>query len=180
MCRLAWVAGFCIGPFGGNERTWKPFNPILGETFELDLPTNGVRFLAEQVQSPASCVHSCVHKDLQFAAHPPCQLPAKCNSGPCKQFVALLQVSHHPPISAGHAENDKWVYDIVSAPSTKFLGNSVEIYPVGERPPVIHPLASFLPCACQTVCRTHMQRGEAPADEVLQDAPVHWLRDSTS
>ncbi len=49
-CRLAWVAGFCIGPFGGNERTWKPFNPILGETFELDLPTNGVRFLAEQVR----------------------------------------------------------------------------------------------------------------------------------
>ena len=43
----------------------------------------------------------------------------------------LPQVSHHPPISAAHAENDKWVYDIVSAPSTKFMGNSVEIYPVG-------------------------------------------------
>jgi hypothetical protein len=43
------------------------------------------------------------------------------------------QVSHHPPISAGHAENEAWVYDIVSAPSTKFLGNSVEIYPVGAR-----------------------------------------------
>lgn len=42
-------------------------------------------------------------------------------------------MSHHPPVSAGHAENDKWVYDIVSAPSTKFLGNSIEIYPVGER-----------------------------------------------
>lgn len=50
MCRLAWVAGFCIGPFGGNERPWKPFNPILGETFELDLQENGVRFLAEQVR----------------------------------------------------------------------------------------------------------------------------------
>ena len=58
MRRLAWVAGFCIGPFGGNERPWKPFNPILGETFELDLPENGVRFLAEQVQtlcSPCVC-----------------------------------------------------------------------------------------------------------------------------
>lgn len=50
VCRLAWVAGFCIGPFGGNERPWKPFNPILGETFELDLQANGVRFLAEQVR----------------------------------------------------------------------------------------------------------------------------------
>ena len=50
------MAGFCIGPFGGNERTWKPFNPILGETFELDLPTNGVRFLAEQVQHSHAAV----------------------------------------------------------------------------------------------------------------------------
>ena len=49
MCRLAWMAGFCLGPFGSNERTWKPFNPILGETFELD-GKNGVRFLAEQVR----------------------------------------------------------------------------------------------------------------------------------
>ena len=42
------MAAFCLGPFGGNERTWKPFNPILGETFELDKEHN-VRFLAEQV-----------------------------------------------------------------------------------------------------------------------------------
>ncbi len=45
--RMAWVAAFCLGPFGANERTWKPFNPILGETFEVDLE-NGARFLAEQ------------------------------------------------------------------------------------------------------------------------------------
>ena len=49
------MAGFCIGPFGGNERTWKPFNPILGETFELDLPSNGVRFLAEQARLSRPC-----------------------------------------------------------------------------------------------------------------------------
>ena len=56
--------------------------------------------------------------------------PACC----CQQSCTALQVSHHPPISAAHAENERWVYDIVSAPSTKFLGNSVEIYPVGARP----------------------------------------------
>ena len=39
--RMAWVAGFCLAPFGGNERTWKPFNPILGETFELDTGGEG-------------------------------------------------------------------------------------------------------------------------------------------
>ena len=48
-----------------------------------------------------------------------------------------VQVSHHPPIGVGHGENDNWTYDIVSAPSTKFLGNSVEIYPVGE-PVLLH------------------------------------------
>ena len=46
--RLAWVIGFTMGPFPGNERTWKPFNPILGETFELGMD-NGLRFIAEQV-----------------------------------------------------------------------------------------------------------------------------------
>lgn len=86
--RLAWVLGFAMGPYGCMERTWKPFNPILGETFEVDLD-RGVRFFAEQV-------------------------------------------SHHPPIGVGHGENENWTYDIVSAPSTKFLGNSVEIYPVGR------------------------------------------------
>jgi len=50
--RMAWVAAYCLGPFGGNERTWKPFNPILGETFEVD-KDNGVRFLAEQVPPPS-------------------------------------------------------------------------------------------------------------------------------
>lgn len=41
-----------MGPYGAMERTWKPFNPILGETFEVDLE-GGVRFFAEQVRWPA-------------------------------------------------------------------------------------------------------------------------------
>jgi hypothetical protein len=49
----------------------------------------------------------------------------------CLERGARGQVSHHPPIAAAHAENAAWVYDIVSAPTTKFLGNSVDIYPVG-------------------------------------------------
>jgi Oxysterol-binding protein len=48
--RMALVTAFCLGPFGANERTWKPFNPILGETFEIDME-NGARFLAEQVSA---------------------------------------------------------------------------------------------------------------------------------
>lgn len=86
--RLAWVVAFCVTPFGAVERPWKPFNPILGETFELRVG-NGVRYFAEQV-------------------------------------------SHHPPVGVAHAENEHFLYDIVSAPTTQFLGNSLDIFPYGR------------------------------------------------
>ena len=73
--------------------------------------------------------------------------PACC----CQEHARARQVSHHPPIAAAHAENERWVYDIVSAPTTKFLGNSVDIYPVGA-PPVVAPRASSKSYAC-TRCR---------------------------
>jgi len=42
--------------------------------------------------------------------------------------ILAEQVSHHPPISASHAEKDKsWVFWQNSNPSTRFLGNAVEI-----------------------------------------------------
>ena len=49
------MLGFAMGPYGCMERTWKPFNPILGETFELDMD-KGVRFFAEQVRNDT---HNC-------------------------------------------------------------------------------------------------------------------------
>lgn len=89
--RLAWAAAFAVSVYASAERTWKPFNPILGETFQLKLgdDNEGGEYLAEQV-------------------------------------------SHHPPIGAAHAETPYWTYDIVSCPKTKFLGNSLEVYPVGR------------------------------------------------
>ena len=45
-----------------------------------------------------------------------------------------LQVSHHPPVGAAHGEHQDWQYDMVSAPTTKFLGNSVDIFPIGGQP----------------------------------------------
>ncbi|TYI35196.1 hypothetical protein ES332_A03G059500v1 [Gossypium tomentosum] len=44
----------------------------------------------------------------------------------------LRLVSHHPPMSAGLAENEHFTYDITSKLKTKFLGNSLEVYPVGS------------------------------------------------
>ncbi|KHG07774.1 Oxysterol-binding protein-related protein 3C [Gossypium arboreum] len=46
----------------------------------------------------------------------------------------LRLVSHHPPMSAGLAENEHFTYDITSKLKTKFLGNSLEVYPVGIHP----------------------------------------------
>jgi hypothetical protein len=54
-CRLALVAAFLVSPFGAAERTWKPFNPLLGETFELEGLGSGVAFMAEQVRQ---CLHA--------------------------------------------------------------------------------------------------------------------------
>lgn len=49
---------------------------------------------------------------------------------PCA--VLHSQVSHHPPVGAAHAENDHFEYDLVSAPTTRFLGNRIEIFPNGR------------------------------------------------
>ncbi|GJP32712.1 hypothetical protein CLOM_g17313 [Closterium sp. NIES-68] len=86
--RMVYTAAWAVSPYVAFSRTWKPFNPILGETFEYS-DHNNVTFVNEQV-------------------------------------------SHHPPICAGHGENEHFVYDCTSKVKTKFLGNSVEVYPLGR------------------------------------------------
>ncbi|CAB4314943.1 unnamed protein product [Prunus armeniaca] len=86
--RLVYASSFFISVYFAFQRTWKPFNPILGETYEM-VNHGGITFISEQV-------------------------------------------SHHPPMSAGHAENEHFIYDITSKVKTKFLGNSIDIYPVGR------------------------------------------------
>ncbi|XP_061354238.1 oxysterol-binding protein-related protein 3A-like [Gastrolobium bilobum] len=86
--RLVYASSFFISVYYAYQRTWKPFNPILGETYEM-VNHGGITFISEQV-------------------------------------------SHHPPMSAGHAENEHFTYDITSKLKTKFLGNTVDVYPVGR------------------------------------------------
>ncbi|CAH9074895.1 unnamed protein product [Cuscuta europaea] len=86
--RLVYSTSWAISVYYAFQRTWKPFNPILGETYEL-VNHGGVTFISEQV-------------------------------------------SHHPPMSAGHAENEHFTYDVTSKLKTKFLGNSLDIYPLGR------------------------------------------------
>lgn len=46
--RLMYVAAFAVGAYPSNERTYKPFNPILGETFEFETPS--YFYVAEQAR----------------------------------------------------------------------------------------------------------------------------------
>ncbi|ONL96552.1 Oxysterol-binding protein-related protein 3B [Zea mays] len=87
MC-MVYASTWAVSVYFAYQRTWKPFNPILGETYEM-VNHQGITFLAEQV-------------------------------------------SHHPPMGVAHCENEHFTYDITSKLKTKFLGNSVEIYPVGR------------------------------------------------
>ena len=48
--RVLHVAGFIVSRLCGNAgRTHKPFNPLLGETYEGYFPERGMRYLAESV-----------------------------------------------------------------------------------------------------------------------------------
>ncbi|XP_054651596.1 oxysterol-binding protein-related protein 2-like [Dunckerocampus dactyliophorus] len=89
--RMQIVAAFAVSAVASQwERTGKPFNPLLGETFELVREDDGYRLISEQV-------------------------------------------SHHPPISAFHAESLKQEFAFHGSiyPKLKFWGKSVEAEPKG-------------------------------------------------
>uniref|UniRef100_A0A8C6CUK7 Oxysterol-binding protein n=1 Tax=Moschus moschiferus TaxID=68415 RepID=A0A8C6CUK7_MOSMO len=89
--RIQWVAAFTVSAVASQwERTGKPFNPLLGETYELVRDDLGFRLISEQV-------------------------------------------SHHPPISAFHAEglNNDFIFHGSIYPKLKFWGKSIEAKPKG-------------------------------------------------
>ena len=48
--RILKVAAFAVSGYASSvARPCKPFNPLLGETYEADYPDRGVRFFAEKV-----------------------------------------------------------------------------------------------------------------------------------
>ncbi|XP_019752689.1 oxysterol-binding protein-related protein 1 isoform X1 [Hippocampus comes] len=89
--RMKSVAAFVVSAVASQwERTGKPFNPLLGETYEL------------------------VREDLGFR-------------------LVSEQVSHHPPISAFHAEGlrQDFVFHGSIYPKLKFWGKSMQAEPQG-------------------------------------------------
>ena len=48
--RIVYVAAFAASGYASTEgRHCKPFNPLLGETYEADFPEKGFRFFSEKV-----------------------------------------------------------------------------------------------------------------------------------
>lgn len=88
--RLVFVAVFAASEYASTtNRIAKPFNPLLGETFEYARPDQNFRLLTEQV-------------------------------------------SHHPPISACHAESAKWDYFGENAVDPQFRGRSFDVKHLGK------------------------------------------------
>nr|XP_061790250.1 oxysterol-binding protein-related protein 1 [Nerophis lumbriciformis] len=89
--RMKCVAAFVVSAVASQwERTGKPFNPLLGETYELVREDLGFRLISEQV-------------------------------------------SHHPPVSAFHAEGlqQDFVFHGSIYPKLKFWGKSMQAEPKG-------------------------------------------------
>ncbi|KAI1285688.1 Oxysterol-binding protein-related protein 6 [Halotydeus destructor] len=89
--RLVYVAAFAVSPYGAAcyRAGHKPFNPLLGESYECVREDKGFRFVSEQV-------------------------------------------SHHPPVSACHAEAEHFIFWQDMRIKTKFWGKSMEIIPFGN------------------------------------------------
>lgn len=48
--RILKVAAFAVSAYASSiGRICKPFNPLLGETYEADFPEKGIRFISEKV-----------------------------------------------------------------------------------------------------------------------------------
>ncbi|GEQ66544.1 hypothetical protein JCM33374_g207 [Metschnikowia sp. JCM 33374] len=95
--RMVYVAAFAASEYSSTiNRIAKPFNPLLGETFEYCRKDQGFRMISEQV-------------------------------------------SHHPPISACHAESAKWDYYGENAVKSQFRGRSFDFQHLGKMFCTIRP-----------------------------------------
>eukprot|EP00871_Galdieria_phlegrea_P000234 jgi/Galph1/1210/GphlegSOOS_G5951.1 len=122
--RLLHISALAVSHYSSTVgRTGKPFNPLLGETFELFLPEKNMRFVSEQV-------------------------------------------SHHPPVSASHAEggNNDWSYSAVHLVANKFWGKSIEVFPTGTVHVQIHKYSDHITYEKATTCAHNIVLGNVWID----------------
>ncbi|KAK6138659.1 hypothetical protein DH2020_027598 [Rehmannia glutinosa] len=68
LMRILYVAAFAVSGYASSEgRHCKPFNPLLGETYEADFPEKGIRFFSEKVSHhPTVIACHCEGKGWKF------------------------------------------------------------------------------------------------------------------
>ncbi|GER51563.1 oxysterol-binding protein [Striga asiatica] len=68
LMRILNVAAFAVSGYASTEgRQCKPFNPLLGETYEADFPDKGLRFFSEKVSHhPVIVACHCEGRDWKF------------------------------------------------------------------------------------------------------------------
>ncbi|XP_011070102.1 oxysterol-binding protein-related protein 2A isoform X2 [Sesamum indicum] len=68
LMRILHVAAFAVSGYASSEgRHCKPFNPLLGETYEADYPEKGIRFFSEKVSHhPTLIACHCEGKGWKF------------------------------------------------------------------------------------------------------------------
>ncbi|KAJ3669503.1 hypothetical protein LUZ60_011453 [Juncus effusus] len=68
LMRVMKVASFAMSSYASSEgRPCKPFNPLLGETYEADFPEKGIRFISEKVSHhPVMIACHCEGKGWKF------------------------------------------------------------------------------------------------------------------
>ncbi|KQJ97750.1 hypothetical protein BRADI_3g33020v3 [Brachypodium distachyon] len=68
LMRILYVAAFAVSGYASTDsRPCKPFNPLLGETYEADYPEKGIRFFSEKVSHhPMAMACHCEGKGWKF------------------------------------------------------------------------------------------------------------------
>ncbi|KAG7264088.1 hypothetical protein CRUP_021266 [Coryphaenoides rupestris] len=130
--RMKCVAAFAVSAVASQwERTGKPFNPLLGETYELIR----VQSTPPPTQSPPTPPPASPPPPSPSPPPPTAPSPSLCSL--CRDDLGFRwvseQVSHHPPVSAFHAEGLKedFLFHGSIYPKLKFWGKSVEAEPKG-------------------------------------------------
>ncbi|KAG6500396.1 hypothetical protein ZIOFF_040241 [Zingiber officinale] len=141
LMRMLNVAAFAVSAYASTDgRSCKPFNPLLGETYEADYPDKGLRFFSEKVEARICIVQRISRRKsktlllsvllvIPFVGD---RESFDINVRHVPSFlVKILQVSHHPMIVACHCEGKGWKFWGDSNLKSKFWGRSIQLDPVG-------------------------------------------------
>ncbi|VDL89199.1 unnamed protein product [Schistocephalus solidus] len=127
--RMAWIAAFSVSCYATTAfRTCKPFNPLLGETYECDRSDDefGWRSFAEQVNLSFPTIDW-----SPFLFNARIKIPDFQHFSPPS---SLFKVSHHPPVVAHYCESTRhgWKFWQEFTVNSKFRGKYLSLVPVGS------------------------------------------------